>query len=458
MASIVSSLSAGNEVALQKFFSSRVCFHLLYKSSHHGATVNQLLDRFDKHGKYLLTVFLQSGSVRGAFMSKPLMYGNEYSDEEVFVFKMTDYYGKRFPGLNYTRTVTVSVGSVSVSFGKGLNLKLVNGCWYESFCSDVVHGKIGLEDDNVCCKDVELHRVQDVGDILPNPWREVSWYDTSRENLRKDFVSYNLLLESLPRVKALLLGPVGSGKSSFISSIRSTMYNRIVHLPSIGTAVEGFTQKMTTYDIRVNQRGPQSVLSFCDVMAIGDDDSTGLSFSDALAVIKGHVPEGYKFQRGVTVSDTVSGYIANPTLNEQIHCVLFVLDASKVTSYPSGLESTLKKLHSTISDMRIPQLILLTHVDQVCLAVQKDLKDVYSSRAVQDKMQKAGELVGLPLSYVLPVKNYVSRLTVDCSTDILLLSVVMSILQAVDDTFEDQYSNPVFKSTYDLDNFQTMKK
>lgn len=34
----------------------------------------------------------------------------------------------------------------------------------------------------------------------------------------------------------------------------------------------------------------------------------------------------------------------------------------------------------------IPQLILLTHVDQVCLAVQKDLKDVYSSQTVQDKV------------------------------------------------------------------------
>lgn len=51
---------------------------------------------------------------------------------------------------------------------------------------------------------------------------------------------------------------------------------------------------MTTYDIRVNQRGSPSVLRLCDVMALGDDDSTGLSYADALAVIKGHVPEGYK--------------------------------------------------------------------------------------------------------------------------------------------------------------------
>lgn len=66
-------------------------------------------------------------------------------------------------------------------------------------------------------------------------------------------------------------------------------------------------------------------------------------------------------------------------------------------------------------------------------------------------MQKAAELVGLPLSYVLPVMNYVSQLKVDCNTDILLLSVVMNILQAVDDTFEDRYPSirPISSQIFD---------
>ncbi|XP_053499786.1 interferon-induced protein 44-like [Ictalurus furcatus] len=217
------------------------------------------------------------------------------------------------------------------------------------------------------------------------------------------------------------------------------MYKRIVHLPNVGTAKNGFTKKLNIYNINGEKGGSPTVLSLCDVMGIGDDDSTGLSFSDTLAVIKGHVPKEYKFQPDVPVTDAVSGYIPNPSLNEQVHCVLFVLDAVKLSSYPSSLKSTLRKLHTTISDLGIPQLILLTHVEQVCPTVQEDLKYVYSSRTMQDKMQKAAELVGLPLSYVLPVMNYVSQLKVDCNTDILLLSVVMNILQAVDDTFEDRY-------------------
>ncbi|TSL47546.1 Interferon-induced protein 44 [Bagarius yarrelli] len=422
MASIGSSLRDEDEVRLQEFFSRRVRFHLLYKSSHHGAGIDQLLERFDLHGKYLLTVFLESVSIRGAFISESLLHGKSFSDKEAFVFTMSSYSGERFPRGCYKRDpFPVSVGSDFISIGKGLNLQLLNGSWYVTFSKHVFYNGT-VSDNNVCCKDVELHRVQDVNDILPNPWRE-----------------------------ALLLGPVGSGKSSFINSVRSTMYNRFVHLPNIGTAVEGFTQKMTTYNIRVKERGCLGVLSLCDVMALGDDDSSGLSHDDALAVIKGHVPDGYKFQKGVTISDTVKGYIADPTLTDQIHCVLFVLDASKMASYSSSLEAMLKKLHAAISDLGIPQLVLLTHVDRVCLGVQKDVKDVYYSQAVQEKMQKAATMVGLPLSYILPVKNYFSTLTVDCNTDILLLSVVMSILQAVDDSLEDQYTSSFVSSTPVID-------
>lgn len=166
MASIVSSLSTKAEMELKKLFPSRVCFHLLYKSSHHGVSVAQLLNRFDNHGKYLLTVFLQSGSIRGTFMSKPLKYGEEDSDEEMFVFQIkycNSYWGERFTGSKCNISaadISLSVDSVSISFGKGLSLKVDKGCWYECFCSDVMNCKKAQQEENVCCMNVELHRVQ----------------------------------------------------------------------------------------------------------------------------------------------------------------------------------------------------------------------------------------------------------------------------------------------------------
>lgn len=52
-------------------------------------------------------------------------------------------------------------------------------------------------------------------------------------------------------------------------------------------------------------------------------------------------------------------------------------------------------------------------------------------------MQKAAEQLGMPLSCVFPVKNYSWELAVSCHTDILLLTAVQRIQEAVDDTLED---------------------
>lgn len=52
-------------------------------------------------------------------------------------------------------------------------------------------------------------------------------------------------------------------------------------------------------------------------------------------------------------------------------------------------------------------------------------------------MTKAGALLGMSTSYIVPVKNYSSELDVDENTDILLLSAVAHILQYVDLHFRD---------------------
>ncbi|KAK6297494.1 hypothetical protein J4Q44_G00320770 [Coregonus suidteri] len=192
------------------------------------------------------------------------------------------------------------------------------------------------------------------------------------------------------------------------------------------------SKQLKSYDIRSERGGKPTALTLCDVLALGDGETTGLTLTDALAVIKGHAPEGHDFQSDAPIK-------ADPSINYQIHCAVFVLNACQVMSTSEDLTETLRTLQAEIADLDIPQVVLLTHVDKVCHAVQEDVKFVYSSRILQEKMQKAAEVVGLPVSYVLPVKNYSSELSVSCNTDILLLSAVNHILQAVDDAYEENH-------------------
>lgn len=185
MASIVSFLGKEKEVSLQGFFSRPIRFHLLYKSSHHGAQSSQFFSSFDNSGKFLLAVILQSGSVIGAFMSKSLKFKKEVTDAEAFVFEINEHDAKQFPVLNAAKAITVctqhasvqnsgfafgntasyydpspttSPSTVSISFGSCLNLKLDKDCWYANFQKNVTFGTTWPQES--CCVDVELHRVQ----------------------------------------------------------------------------------------------------------------------------------------------------------------------------------------------------------------------------------------------------------------------------------------------------------
>lgn len=52
-------------------------------------------------------------------------------------------------------------------------------------------------------------------------------------------------------------------------------------------------------------------------------------------------------------------------------------------------------------------------------------------------MQEVSSWLGVPLSCIIPVKNYSEELEVDTDSDILLLSAVIQMLRFVDNYFDE---------------------
>lgn len=261
----------------------------------------------------------------------------------------------------------------------------------------------------------------------------------------KTVSSYRPRCEEVTQAKVLLLGPVGSGKSSFISSVQSVFNGRVTNRAMVGSSSTSFTKKLQSFNIRGQKGDDPTGLVLCDTMGLGDGEMTGLTLHDILSTIKGHVPEGHKFSPDQPVRSETVGYVKRPSLKDKIHCVVFVVDASKVLSYPKGLVTTFQQLREHVSDLGVHQVALLTHVDQVCSETAKDVTKVYESRVIKDMMAKAGVLLGMSTSYIVPVKNYCSELNVDVNSNVLLLSAVDHILQYADLYFQDntpQYTVP----------------
>ncbi|KAJ8277495.1 hypothetical protein GJAV_G00075780 [Gymnothorax javanicus] len=255
-----------------------------------------------------------------------------------------------------------------------------------------------------------------------------------KEALLDSVSSYKPGCDAVSEARVLLLGPVGAGKSSFISSVHSVFSGRVINRAMVGTSSTGFTQKLQSYTIRkIGKNGNQPVpLVLCDAMGLGMDGMTGLTLHDVLAVIKGHAPEGHKFSPDQPLMAETVGYVKKPSAREKMHCVAFVIDATKIDSYSKGMGSTFQLLREHISDLGVHQVALLTHVDQLCQEAACDIIKVYRSRLVQHTMEKAAALLGMSMSYIVPVKNYSCELDVDEHTNTLLLCAVQHILHYVE--------------------------
>ncbi|KAI4873967.1 hypothetical protein NFI96_030644, partial [Prochilodus magdalenae] len=167
----------------------------------------------------------------------------------------------------------------------------------------------------------------------------------------------NFTISKVRQLQFLLHGPVGAGKSSTINTIKSIF--------------EGH--------------------QFINCLAAAD--SNGESFTKT-------------FQPKASISKDDEHYISNPTLNDQIHCLISVIPADKITLMGDEVIQKMKAIRTEASDLKIPQLVFLTRVDLACQMTKKDLTKIYQSKKIKEKMQQCLARLGVPMNCIFPVMNY----------------------------------------------------
>uniref|UniRef100_A0A8K9X796 G domain-containing protein n=1 Tax=Oncorhynchus mykiss TaxID=8022 RepID=A0A8K9X796_ONCMY len=197
-----------------------------------------------------------------------------------------------------------------------------------------------------------------------------------RETLMESISSYKPDCEALSEARVLLLGTVGVGKSSFISSVQSVFTGRFTNC---------FGHILQLFNIRGQSPEQPTALVLCDVMGLGDGETAGLTLHDTLAIIKGHAPEGHKVHEGERTQ-------VPPVCVRQRASIGIMVVGTVVNS---------------VSQQCVKQMCFVG-VHQVALLTQLD------------KVRVVQALLGMSTSYIVPVKNYSSELDVDENTDIYI--------------------------------------
>ncbi|XP_060755408.1 interferon-induced protein 44-like [Neoarius graeffei] len=233
----------------------------------------------------------------------------------------------------------------------------------------------------------------------------------------------------------MLYGPIGAGKSSFINSVQRVLLGRNAMNTLENSTKSGgsFTKKMNIHKLKMG-RGEHYPLEIVDIMGI--EAQEGIKHDDIISVFKGHISDEYSFNPGVTIADDDPHYKKNPTLGDKVHCLVCVLPADSVSMLESMVFEKMDHVRKSASRHGIPQVIVMTRVDKACELVKGDLKKMYYSKKIRDKVHECSNNVGIPLNVIYPVNNYSEIITQDPDIDLFLLIALRDILNFANDYVE----------------------
>ncbi|XP_061167742.1 interferon-induced protein 44-like [Saccostrea echinata] len=266
------------------------------------------------------------------------------------------------------------------------------------------------------------------------PWREMPFWNVQSFQSLKDYITgYHPMEDSnVPDVNVLLLGQVGAGKSSFFNTINSIFRGEITSRACTGSSEHSLSKTFRKYRIRNPGTGRYLNLKLCDTRGL--EESFGIKTQDVAYILDGHIPEHYQFNPASQATPKVQGFVRNPKLEDRIHCVAFVIDASTIDVITDSVVHHIKEIQNVIVEK-----VYLTKLDKICPDVDKDVTKIFTSTTCKQAVDKVAEMVGVPRSHVFPVKNYEKETRLHVSINILALTALRQTLVFADDFLEDQY-------------------
>ncbi|KAL7873906.1 hypothetical protein SRHO_G00048760 [Serrasalmus rhombeus] len=264
--------------------------------------------------------------------------------------------------------------------------------------------------------------------VEQNEWRRVEWNQDGVIDALKTFEISN---EKVDTLRFLLYGPVGAGKSSTINTIKTVFEGRLFINCLAASDITPSSQSLYYEKCEIRKDGLLP-FAFNDFKGLEEEDS-GVHAKDIISALKGHMKEGYLFNPKIPLPENSLYYLRDPGLNDQIHCLVNVIPADTISMIKDDYIKKMKEVREAASRMGIPQVVFMTRVDRACPLTKKDLRSVYKSRKIREKVRECSMSLGVPENCIFPVWNYHEETEIKEEINCLMLHALTKIVHFADD-------------------------
>ncbi|XP_042637681.1 interferon-induced protein 44-like [Orycteropus afer afer] len=434
---VVTNLTWNQERSLQKLFGC-VSFSLLYKASVHDSSIYTMLQRCTHQGSTITLIYTDE-NVFGAFIlgHYPQM-GEEFENPNssfFFLLKSGNKERSEISTFVFNRAPEIIKKKLSFCFHNSEFFFLMPE-------SKRVFIHPQLADKKFKCHgystylDCEVFRVEGIKDDL-SYIRRITGVTQRRQRLLAELSTYKPTTCLTPEIRILLLGPIGSGKSTFINSVKSVFQGRIIRQAIAGSDITSITEQYRIYSIKYGEDGISLPFMLCDSMGLDEREGEGLCMDDIFYILEGCIPDRYQFNPRKPITSSHSGFITSPSLKERIHCVAYVLDANSINNLSSQMVKKFKRVQEKVLQCGIGYVVLLTKVNNWDEILQDDFLNMNRSTAYQSQIICVSKKLTIPIPNILMVDNYASEREMKPLKDVVILSVLRQMLRITDDFLED---------------------
>ncbi|ROI62445.1 Interferon-induced protein 44-like [Anabarilius grahami] len=168
-------------------------------------------------------------------------------------------------------------------------------------------------------------------------------------------------------------------------------------------------------------------------MGLESQDLHGIHPDDVVKAMEGCIKERYKFNPASPVSPQDESFRSNPSLQDQTYCLVFVMPADKISLMDKNVITKIKYIKNKANELEIPQVVIMTRADEVCPLVKENIRKIYTSKKIKEKLEECSECMGIPVSQVFPVKSYHEEIDTQADIDVLILRALTHIVQVAND-------------------------
>ncbi|XP_052034912.1 interferon-induced protein 44-like [Apodemus sylvaticus] len=410
---------------------------LLYQSSVHNNCLLEMTKKCSLQGSTLTVFHLEEDVVLGVFMLEdfPSSDSEKLCNCAWFSLKKNNSSGISALFLNTQVAVDSKDQMIFLNSGSSLFVTPLRGC--------------SLVVDDTIMKELELipkHKPQTVEceifrvDGIKKNFsfiKKVMTAEQHRGKLLSALRDYRPYEDLTSEVRILLVGPVGSGKSSFVNSVKSAFQGRLTRQAIVGSEESSITKQYRVYSIKDGKSGETLPFMLCDSMGLEEREDVGLCVDDIPHILKGFVPDRYQFNPCAPFKLKHHTYAATPPLKDRIHCVAFVLDINSVNTLSDKMVAKLKKIRKDVVDCGVGHVALLTNVKDCDEVLDDNFVNMTESVTSLNEVQNVRHMLNVPIGNILMVSNYASELRLEPMKDVLILAALRQMLRAADDAFAD---------------------